>query len=117
MGRRNDDQGSLFYEFHLDEVVPDDHLVRKIASVLDLSWVHAELAPEAGFLLPRHAGRNAGKSVCGHSGRRTSSTLSRNSRPRPRRLQSLRMARPNSADLLSASGGGAGQAGAGRRLV
>src|SRR5439155_1586728 len=25
--------------------VPDDHLVRKIAAVLDLSWVHAELAP------------------------------------------------------------------------
>jgi len=26
-------------------VVPDDHLVRQINSVLDLSWVHAELAP------------------------------------------------------------------------
>jgi transposase len=26
-------------------VVPDDHLVRDIAAVLDLSWVHAELAP------------------------------------------------------------------------
>jgi len=26
-------------------VVPDDHRVREIASVLDLSWVHAELAP------------------------------------------------------------------------
>jgi Transposase domain (DUF772) len=26
-------------------VVPDDHLVREIAGVLDLSWVHAELAP------------------------------------------------------------------------
>jgi hypothetical protein len=25
--------------------VPDDHLVREIAAVLDLSWVHAELAP------------------------------------------------------------------------
>src|SRR5215207_5858480 len=38
-------QEQLFYRFHLDEVVPDDHLVRAIASVLDLSWVHAELAP------------------------------------------------------------------------
>ncbi len=28
----------------LDEAVPDDHLVRAIATVLDLSWVHAELA-------------------------------------------------------------------------
>jgi transposase len=34
----------LFYEFCLDEVVPDDHLVRQINSVLDLSWVCAELA-------------------------------------------------------------------------
>jgi transposase len=45
MGRRNQDQGHLFYAFRLDEAVPDDHLVRKIAAVLDLSWVHAELAP------------------------------------------------------------------------
>ena len=26
-------------------MVPDDHLVRKIAAVLDLSWGHTELAP------------------------------------------------------------------------
>jgi transposase len=43
MGRLNHDQGQLFYSFHLDEVVPDDHLVREIAAVLDLSWVHREL--------------------------------------------------------------------------
>ncbi len=45
MGRQNSDQGHLFYEFCLDEAVPDDHLVRKIEAVLDLSWVYAELAP------------------------------------------------------------------------
>ena len=45
MGRRIGGQRHLFYEFHLDEVVPDDHLVRKVDAVLDLSWVHAELAP------------------------------------------------------------------------
>src|SRR4029434_2537551 len=45
MGRRNQDQGQLFYEFSLDEAVPEDHLVRKIAVLLDLSWVYAELAP------------------------------------------------------------------------
>jgi transposase len=45
MGRLKNDQGQLFYSFCLDEVVPDDHLVRGIAAVLDLSWVHAELAP------------------------------------------------------------------------
>jgi transposase len=44
MGRLNHDQGQLFYSFCLEEVVPEDHLVRKVAAVLDLSWVHAELA-------------------------------------------------------------------------
>jgi transposase len=45
MGRRNQNQGQLFYEFCLDDVVPDDHLVRKIRGVLDLSWVYAALVP------------------------------------------------------------------------
>ncbi len=45
MGRRKDGQGQFFYSFDLDEVVPPDHLVRQIDSVLDLSWVHKELAP------------------------------------------------------------------------
>ena len=45
MGRREDRQGQLFYEFNLDEVVPADHLVRKIDAVLDLGWVHKALAP------------------------------------------------------------------------
>ena len=45
MGRLNQDQGQLFYSFSLDEAVPDDHRAREIASVLDLSWVHGELAP------------------------------------------------------------------------
>jgi transposase len=45
MGRLNRDQGQLFYSFNLNDAVPDDHPVREIAAVLDLSWVHAELAP------------------------------------------------------------------------
>src|SRR5258705_5728493 len=45
MGRRGDGQGQFFYSFDLDEVVPADHLVRQIDSVIDLSWVHKELAP------------------------------------------------------------------------
>ena len=45
MGRLNHGQGQLFYSFNLEEVVPEDQLVRKIAAVLDLSWVHGELAP------------------------------------------------------------------------
>jgi len=45
MGRQEDEQGQFFYSFDLDEVVPPDHLVRQIDGVLDLSWVHKELAP------------------------------------------------------------------------
>jgi transposase len=45
MGRLNHDQEKLFYSFRLDEAVPQDHLIRKIAAVLDFSWVHSELAP------------------------------------------------------------------------
>jgi len=43
MGRVNHDQRQLFYSFNLEEVVPDDHLARQIAAVLDLSWVYSEL--------------------------------------------------------------------------
>src|SRR6202140_5879065 len=45
MGRRENGQGQLFYSFDLNEVVPPDHLVRQIDGLLDLSWVHKELAP------------------------------------------------------------------------
>jgi hypothetical protein len=42
MGRLN---GQPFYCFRLEEMVPAGHLVCEIAAVLDLSWVHAALAP------------------------------------------------------------------------
>jgi len=45
MGRRHDSQVQFLYAFDLDKVVPPDHLVRQIDGVLDLSWVHRELAP------------------------------------------------------------------------
>ena len=45
MGRRKEEQGQFFYSFDLDKVVPSDHLVRRIDSILDLGWVHKELAP------------------------------------------------------------------------
>jgi hypothetical protein len=45
MGRLEQDQGQLFYSFCLEEVVPDDHQVRALASVLDLTWVYGELSP------------------------------------------------------------------------
>ncbi|SVE63715.1 uncharacterized protein METZ01_LOCUS516569, partial [marine metagenome] len=44
MGRSNGDQDRLFYDVHLDDLVPADHLVRGIDAVLDLSWLHGELA-------------------------------------------------------------------------
>jgi transposase len=45
MGRLKQDQEQLFYSFNLEEAVPDDHLVREISAVLDLSWVYDALAP------------------------------------------------------------------------
>jgi hypothetical protein len=45
MGRLKSDQGQLFYQFHLGDAVPEDHLVRKIDAALDLSWLRANLHP------------------------------------------------------------------------
>ena len=44
-GRLETDQGQFFYSYRLDELVPADHLVRKLDAILDLSWLWAELAP------------------------------------------------------------------------
>jgi len=43
MGRLQSEQAQLFYQFQLDDAVPEDHLVRKI-DALDLSWLRSELA-------------------------------------------------------------------------
>ena len=45
MGRLDHDQGRFFYSFCLDDAVPDDHPIRAIATILELSWVYSELAP------------------------------------------------------------------------
>ena len=45
MGRQTENQQSLFYDFCLEEHVPHDHLLRRIAAVLDLSDVRQKLAP------------------------------------------------------------------------
>ena len=45
MGEQVGRQDRLFYEFCLDDVVPADHLLRRIDSVLDLSWLRRELSP------------------------------------------------------------------------
>jgi len=38
-------QDRLFYEFDLEDVVPGDHLLRRINAVLDLGWLRSELRP------------------------------------------------------------------------
>lgn len=46
MMRSNDKpQEELFYAFNLDDVVPQDHLLRDIDRVLDLSGLREHLAP------------------------------------------------------------------------
>lgn len=45
MGRSEDRQQSLFYDFCLEDHVPHDHLLRQIAKVLDLSGARQKLAP------------------------------------------------------------------------
>jgi transposase len=45
MGPSVGSQDRLFYEFNLDDMVPADHLLRRIDAVLDLSWLRGELSP------------------------------------------------------------------------
>jgi transposase len=45
MGRLKSEQAQLFYQFNLEDAVPDDHLVRRIDAALDLSWLRSQLAP------------------------------------------------------------------------
>ncbi|MEK9723196.1 MAG: IS1182 family transposase [Rhodospirillaceae bacterium] len=45
LGTGQGSQDRLFYEFDLDEVVPSDHLLRRIDAVLDLDWLRGELRP------------------------------------------------------------------------
>ncbi len=45
MGARQDVQSALFYEFSIEEHVPDDHLLRSIDRFVDLSDIRADLAP------------------------------------------------------------------------
>jgi transposase len=45
MGEPVGQQDRLFYEFDLEDVIPGDHLLRKIDAVLDLSWLRGELKP------------------------------------------------------------------------
>ena len=50
MGEPVDRQERLFYEFDLEEMVPSDHLLRKIDAVFDLSWLRGEMKPHYSHL-------------------------------------------------------------------
>ena len=45
MGQAVGQQDRLFYEFDLEDRVPNDHLLRRLDAVLDLSWLRSELSP------------------------------------------------------------------------
>ena len=45
MGEPVGRQDRLFYEFDLEDMVPGDHLLRRLDAVLELSWLRGELAP------------------------------------------------------------------------
>ena len=50
MGEAVGRQDRLFYEFDLEDMVPADHLLRRIDGVLDLSWLRGEMAPHYSHL-------------------------------------------------------------------
>ena len=50
MGEAVSRQDRLFYEFDLEDMVPDDHLLRRIDAVLDLSWLRGEMKPHYSHL-------------------------------------------------------------------
>ncbi len=43
MGEPVGRQDRLFYEFDLEDMVPGDHLLRRIDAALDLSWLRGEM--------------------------------------------------------------------------
>ena len=45
MGAPVGQQERLFYEFDLEDMVPDDHFLRRIDAALDLGWLRAEMKP------------------------------------------------------------------------
>lgn len=50
MGEPVGRQDRLFYAFDLEDMVPADHLLRRIDAALDLSWLRGEMAPHYSHL-------------------------------------------------------------------
>ena len=49
MGPKQEAQGALFYEFSLEDHVPQDHLLRSIDRFVDLSSIRRHLADSLGL--------------------------------------------------------------------
>ena len=45
MGHQDDRQGQLLYNFHLDDLVPSQHLLRHIDSLLNFDSLREHLKP------------------------------------------------------------------------
>jgi hypothetical protein len=54
VGRQDRDQGRFFYEFNLDDVIPRDHLLRRMNGFVTtaLDDLHRQVGPY--YLLQRH---------------------------------------------------------------
>ena len=50
MGEPVGRQDRLFYEFDLEDMLPGDHLLRRIDAALDLSWLRGEM--KAHYIRP-----------------------------------------------------------------
>ena len=50
MGEPVGRQDRLFYEFDLEDMVPGDHLLRRIDAALDVSWLRGEMTPHCSHL-------------------------------------------------------------------
>jgi hypothetical protein len=57
MGRRRRDQGRLFYEFGLEDRIPENHLLRRINVFMTVALedLHKELEPHYSLQSPRRA--------------------------------------------------------------
>ena len=44
MGRQAADQGQLFYEFNLDDMIPKDHLLRRMNRLRHCGWPSSRAA-------------------------------------------------------------------------
>lgn len=64
MGSNEKPQNQLFYSFNLDEIVPEDHLLRHIDRLLDLSDLRQHLTAASMGQRNMRAGVRADRGKC-----------------------------------------------------